>query len=411
MELKYRHKDLDTINKDIISKFKEENLPKILIVTDMLLTGFDVPNLGVLYLDKLLKEHRLLQAIARTNRPFRDLKEAGLVVDYIGVFKDFKKALEMYHELDMEKVLIDINSLKEEFGEKLRELLIWFEDVPKEYDRRVLIKAIEIITSNEQLNKEFPLKYRELRKIFELLGSDESKIQYLDDYMWLTCIYQYYLKMVVQHTETKELVDRYFQKTIQYAHETTKVDDLIKDMPIVVFGDDYLKRLEDKFTDIESKTISIIFTLNKLILVDKNKKPIYESLADRVERLLHLWKERTLDYEALFREGVSIVQNYEDISKRQKILGLSDMEYFTLITLEKIIEADEEIINSIRTLKEKINNISFTGWSLQTTVKKEVEREIRLFCLSIKKRFGLTYKDMNSIHKKLFEGLLSYGFF
>ncbi len=217
--------------------------------------------------------------------------------------------------------------------------------------------------------------------------------------------------MVVQQPEIKELVDRYFQKTIQYAHETTKVDDLIKDIPIIVFGDDYLKRLEDKFTDMESKTISIIFMLNKLILVDKNKKPIYESLADRVERLLHLWKERTLDYEALFREGASIAQSYDDIGKRQKILGLSDMEYFTLITLEKIVKVDEEVINSIRTLKEKINSISFTGWSLQTTVKKEVEKEIRLFCLSIMKKFGLTYKAMDGLHKKLFEGLLNYGFF
>ncbi|MFQ6120307.1 MAG: type I restriction endonuclease subunit R, partial [Methanosarcinales archaeon] len=71
---KYGFKDISDIRKDIIIKFKEEEFPRILIVTDMLLTGFDAPILQVMYLDKPLKEHRLLQAIARTNRPFKDLK-------------------------------------------------------------------------------------------------------------------------------------------------------------------------------------------------------------------------------------------------------------------------------------------------------------------------------------------------
>ncbi|GAI07079.1 unnamed protein product, partial [marine sediment metagenome] len=66
---RYGDRDIDDIRKGVIEKFKEEEYPKILIVTDMLLTGFDAPKLQVMYLDKLLQEHRLLQAVARTNRP------------------------------------------------------------------------------------------------------------------------------------------------------------------------------------------------------------------------------------------------------------------------------------------------------------------------------------------------------
>ncbi|MEW6002140.1 MAG: HsdR family type I site-specific deoxyribonuclease, partial [Nitrospirota bacterium] len=91
-KVRYGGKDIGDIRKDVIEKFKEEEFPKILIVTDMLLTGFDAPNLQVMYLDKLLKEHRLLQAVARTNRPFKDLKEAGVIIDYVGILKEFKKA-------------------------------------------------------------------------------------------------------------------------------------------------------------------------------------------------------------------------------------------------------------------------------------------------------------------------------
>ena len=102
---KYKGKEVEEIRKEVIDKFKDEEYPKILIVTDMLLTGFDAPILQTMYLDKPLKEHRLLQAIARTNRPYRDVKEAGLIMDYLGILKDFKKAFEQYSDEEIKKVL------------------------------------------------------------------------------------------------------------------------------------------------------------------------------------------------------------------------------------------------------------------------------------------------------------------
>lgn len=112
----YGEKDPDEIRKDTVGKFKEEDVPKILIVTDMLLTGFDSPILQVMYLDKPLREHRLLQAVARTNRPFRGLKEAGVVIDYIGILKEFKRALEMYSEEDIKGALFSYDTIREEFA-------------------------------------------------------------------------------------------------------------------------------------------------------------------------------------------------------------------------------------------------------------------------------------------------------
>jgi len=91
---RYHGKDIEDIRRQIIDNYKEQDYPKILIVTDMLLTGFDVPILQTMYLDKPLKEHRLLQAIARTNRPYKDIKEAGLIIDYVGILKEFTRAFE-----------------------------------------------------------------------------------------------------------------------------------------------------------------------------------------------------------------------------------------------------------------------------------------------------------------------------
>ena len=77
---------------NIINRFKNSPDPEIIIVVDKLLTGFDEPKNTVLYLTRNLERHKLLQAIARVNRVYKD-KEGGLIVDYIGIAADLKKAL------------------------------------------------------------------------------------------------------------------------------------------------------------------------------------------------------------------------------------------------------------------------------------------------------------------------------
>ena len=119
-------KEIEDIRKETVTKFKEEQNPRILIVTDMLLTGFDAPILQTMYLDKPLKEHRLLQAIARTNRPFKDLKEAGLIIDYVGILKEFTRAFENYTKEDITGILINTDDLVKEFTQKLDETTALF---------------------------------------------------------------------------------------------------------------------------------------------------------------------------------------------------------------------------------------------------------------------------------------------
>ena len=129
-------KEIEEIRKEIIEKFKEEEFPKILIVTDMLLTGFDAPILQTMYLDKPLKEHRLLQAVARTNRPYKDLKEAGLIIDYVGILKEFKRALEMYSREEIKGALYSYDDLREEFNLLINELLEILREFPRSIRER-----------------------------------------------------------------------------------------------------------------------------------------------------------------------------------------------------------------------------------------------------------------------------------
>ena len=96
----------DTAKQNVTEKFQSPDDPiKILIVVNLLLTGFDCPILKVLYLDRTLKEHTLLQAIARVNRVYTKQKKSGLVVDFTGITKNLKKAFEMFEEVDVNAAL------------------------------------------------------------------------------------------------------------------------------------------------------------------------------------------------------------------------------------------------------------------------------------------------------------------
>ncbi len=410
-KLRYGEKDIEEIRKEIIEKFKEEEHPKILIVTDMLLTGFDAPVLQTMYLDKPLKEHRLLQAIARTNRPYKGIKEAGVILDYIGILKEFKRAFEIYSEEEIKGALSGMESLREDFDMLLDGLLLLFSGIPRDsYDRQTMLKAIEILTTDEANSKRFLEDYRELRKVFELLGPDEIKVERFSDYKWVSGIYTFYMNSVLQSQLGHEMyVQKYFDKTLKYVHKTTELENLRKDLPIISFDENYLRNLEEKAKSKEEKAASIVFTLNRLVLVEKHKNPVYESLAEKVERILKLWKEKTKDFERIYAEGMEVIKKIEELSQRQKELGFSDMEYSLLLNLEKNFGEDGEFVRDVRELSERLRNHIFNNWAVQQTARKTVEREVRRFVRRYVKRRGLKLDELDKLYQNLMANVENYG--
>jgi len=406
---RYGNRDIADIRKDIVEKFKEEDYPKILIVTDMLLTGFDAPRLQVMYLDKPLKEHRLLQAVARTNRPYKDLKEAGIVIDYVGVLKELKKALEMYNEEDIKWALTGLDSLREEFVILVKEILEILNKVPRGYERETLLKAIEVLTVEEGKEKEFIEKYKSLRKIFELLGPDNIKLEYFEDYKWISAIYTYYMKTVYQRPPVEGYVARFYEKTVRFIHKATEIEKLETDLPIVAFDEGYLRALEERVKSRKEKAANILFTLNRLVLVERHRNPIYESLVEKVERLLKLWKEKRKDYERIYKEGVEAVNEIKSLFERQKSLGFSDLEYSLLLALEERFGKEKELLNEVRDISDRLKNYMFSGWFNQPTVEKNVEREVRRFVRGLKGRYSITLEEMDDLYKKLIERVKNYG--
>jgi type I restriction enzyme R subunit len=412
-EIQRNHgKEIEDIRKETITKYKEETNPKILIVTDMLLTGFDAPILQTMYLDKPLKEHRLLQAIARTNRPFKDLKEAGLIVDYVGILKEFTRAFENYTKEDITGILINTDELAKEFTQKLDQTTALFTDIPKDrFDRQTMNRAFETVTTNEQNTKQFQTNYRRLRKLFELLGPHPIKLEKLKDYTWLTQVYNFYLHETRQDfAKENALAYKYFQKTLKYVYKSTEIEDIDKQYPTIQFDADYLKNLQEKLKTKEEKAANILFTLNRFVIIDKQRNPIYEDLADKVERLLKLWKEKTKEFEKIYNDSAEIFRQIQVRQARQKQLQFTNLQYAILLNMEKTLSKNGDLNKDTQELTALLQPYLFKGWQFQQTAKKAVEQETRRF---LRRKYvsknTLKLKEMDKLYQKIIDSVKTYA--
>lgn len=409
---RYKGKETGDIAKEVVEKFKEEEYPKILIVTEMLLTGFDAPILQAMYLDKPLKEHRLLQAIARTNRPYKDIKEAGIILDYVGILREFERAFKAYTKADIKGALFDTEDLRREFRQIINNTINLFENVPKDqYSRETMLKAIEILTTKEESSKKFLENYKRLIKLFELLGPDEIKVDLFREYKWISAVHTYYISMIQGRTarEERAYAQKYFHKTLKYIHKSTEIEDLQKDLPIVEFDEHYMEKLEEKVKTTEEKAANIVFTLNRFVIVEKYKNPVYETLTEKVERIVKLWKERTKDFKKIYKEGQLIIDEIDKLTARQKELGFSNLQYSMLLAFEKQFGIDAKLAKDVQELSNRIQQHMFSGWFLQKTARKNIEREIRRFLRKYVRKYDIKLEQMDELYQQIVENVKTYG--
>jgi len=162
-------------------QFKDPDDPtKILIVVDMLLVGFDAPPVQVLYLDHPLKEHALLQAIARVNRPFDENKDHGLIVDYWGVTTNLEEALGIFKDQDIKGAMEPIVTLLVNLKARHQKAMSHFSDIDKDNDNQIIAKFVHV-----NLRAEFDFDFRELTKALNGVMPDKAADPYLDDFKFL----------------------------------------------------------------------------------------------------------------------------------------------------------------------------------------------------------------------------------
>lgn len=307
----------------LLFKKPAEN-PKILIVTDKLLTGFDAPPLYCLYLDKPMRDHVLLQSIARVNRPYVDAegvqKRVGLVVDFVGVLRELKKALQ-FDSSDVGGVIEDLDLLLQDFLQRIAQAKQEYLDAHVEgaLDER-LEKLVFGRFLEPQARKVFFEQYKEIEALWEILSPSKELRDHIASYKQLSQLYA-----TVRHAYAEKVgfIADLAYKTRRLIEESAEQQGLGRLTKSVTFDVATLQSLRsDKGSD-EGKVFNLVRGLQREIDTDPNAAPVLQPLKDRAERILKDLEERKTTGLAAMDQLAALAAEKEAALKVARDCGLS----------------------------------------------------------------------------------------
>ena len=296
---------------------KPDALPKILIVTEKLLTGFDAPILYCMYLDKPMRDHVLLQAIARVNRPYEDeqgrKKPCGFILDFVGIFDNLEKAL-AFDSSDIEGVVRDIQVLKEEFAQLMKEAREKYLSIVKGMSRDKEVETLLEYFLDKEKRQEFYKFFKKISTIYEIISPDAFLRPYLEDYEKLVKMY----RSVRANYEPRIDVDKEFErKTAKLVQKHTEVSEIGEPTEIYEINDGLLKKIEESNKSDIEKIFNLVRSIEKAVQKEGDKDIYLISIGERAERIAELFKERQKTTQETLEELKKLIQEINDARKEQ----------------------------------------------------------------------------------------------
>lgn len=269
-------------NKQVINAFKHGEDPKIIIVVDKLLTGFDAPRNTVLYLARRLKEHGLLQAIARVNRLFPS-KDFGYVIDYYGVLKQLGEALDLYGSFsefdsaDIANTLVDVSQQVAELPQKYSELKDIFKTIANPLDE----EAYELLLADEQVRERFYDKLSAYNRALAIAFSSvrfvrETSQEWLDRYKAELVFFQK-LRVSVKRRYADGLDHREYEAKVQKLLNThVTATEVIEVTPLVnIFDQEKFQAEIARLKNPVAKADTIVHRTQKAITEKMEDDPVF----------------------------------------------------------------------------------------------------------------------------------------
>ncbi|MBT9492825.1 MAG: HsdR family type I site-specific deoxyribonuclease [Paucibacter sp.] len=276
---------------------KADRAPKILIVTDKLLTGYDAPPLYCLYLDKPMRDHVLLQSIARVNRPYVDgqgvSKKIGLVVDFVGVLRELKKALK-FDSADVNGVIEDLDVLMVDFQQKIQDVTADYLDGANSQDPGLgADERLERVVYGRFLSletrKAFFERYKEVEALWEILSPSPELRDHIAAYKQLSSLY---VAVRNAYADKVGFVADLAYKTRRLIEATATQQGLGRLTKSITFDVKTLQSLRSEGGSDEGKVFNLVRGLQQEIDADPNAAPVLQPLRDRAERILKDLEER-----------------------------------------------------------------------------------------------------------------------
>ena len=362
-------------------RFKSpDDATKILIVVDMLLVGYDVPIVQVMYLDKGLREHTLLQAIARVNRLYDPAKTYGLIVDYCGITKDLQKALAIFEDDDIKGALEPAEKELEELKNRQREAMLLFSDIDKNDDDAIIEKFEPV-----NLRDDFEYAFKMFSKALDVILPKKEADPYIPDFKYLS--------------EKRQLIRTYYEG-VRYSLRVDgkKVQQLIDDHirsldiaelmnPREVTYDNFLGYAA-KFKSERARTALVKNKARQIIKELAPTNPVYyEKLRERLEKIIEEEESRRIQDASYFNKIKELYNEALNADKERKKLGFSTQFEFAVYEQLQSLRDDEKaskaITNAIyRKVKEEAGIV---GWKTKRSSEKKMS--IAIYDILYEKKF------------------------
>ncbi len=381
-------------------KNNDSNL-RIAIVVDMWITGFDIPSLAVMYIDKPLQKHTLIQTISRVNRVFKG-KDKGLVVDYIGIRQDMLEAVKKYggpQESPIDEIAISLSIFRNHLA-LIDELLHGYDAnnffFGKPLERLICLDAAaEYVQTSKDMESRFMGLARKLKAAYEicypsgeLIDEEVTKAQF---YLAIRAII---FKQTKGDAPDAEVMNRVVEKMVQDAISCTGIENIVNaEEPEDLYGDEFLKQLDEvnlpitKFNALIRllrKAVSGYGQVNKVkaIIFNERLQVVIDSYNNR-DKLLFT-SEVVADFvNDLSNELVNIFTDLQADKKSFEVLGITFEEkafYDILIKVRdehKFKYEDEKCLVLSKKIKELVDDKSqFADWSSRDDIKNQLNMEL-----------------------------------
>lgn len=384
-------------------RFKNAADPlKIVIVRDMWLTGFNAPCLHTMYVDKPMRGHGLMQAIARVNRVFRD-KPGGLVVDYLGLADQLKHALRNYTEsggtgdtaIDQEEAVAVMLEKYEICCDLFHGFTwgTWTTGAPA--DRlRLLPPAQEHILSQKDGKSRYLKAVSDLSKAFALAVPHPEAIRIRDDVSFFQAVRAALAKTTTGSGKTPEELDAAIRQLVSKAVSSDEVVDIfsvagLQNPDISILSDEFLAEIRE----LPHRNLAVEL-LRKLLndeIKTRSKKNLVQSrsFADMLEQSIRKYTNRAIETAQVIEELIALAKDMRAANKRGVVTGLSEDELAFYDALEvndsavKVL-GDETLRFIARELVQMVRQNVTIDW----TVKETVRAKLRSMVKRILRKYG-----------------------
>ena len=360
----------------VLDQFKDPNNPlKFVIVTNKLLTGFDAPILQVMYLDKPMKDHNLLQAICRVNRTYDEGKTNGLIVDYIGIFDNVAKALN-FDEAGMKKVITNIEEVKKQVPALMRKCLSYFMGVDRTIEGWEGLLAAQECLPNNKIKDAFAADYRVLNRVWNALSPDPFLMPFKTDYVWLSKVYQ-----SVKPTDNRGALiwAALGPKTLELVHKNIEVGEVHEDIDILTLDasliDEFVKKVNDPERTRKKVEIDLVARIQK-----HSDDPKFVKLGEKLESLREQHEQGLINSVEFLKMLLELAKEAAQAEKEVVPEKEIDKGKAALTELFNGVKNDstpvivERIVNDIDDI---VKLVRFDGWQSTTTGKNEIKKALR----------------------------------